>query len=155
MENNKPIKRVKSLQFLSREHHHSLLLCWKIRRGFQKPVEPRRIKTYVDWFFENHISPHFELEEKYIYPILGKENRYVKKGIAEHRRLKRLFQGKDDIYKALNHIEEELEKHIRFEERVLFQEIQKVATPKQMEAIEQMHEEEKFEDNLSDIFWTK
>ena len=33
---HKPQKRHKALQPLSREHHHGLLLSWKIRSGFNK-----------------------------------------------------------------------------------------------------------------------
>ena len=34
----KPQKRHKALQPLSREHHHGLLLSWKIRTGFSKDI---------------------------------------------------------------------------------------------------------------------
>ena len=36
---NKPIKRHKAIQPLSREHHQGLLLCWKIGKGFEKGIE--------------------------------------------------------------------------------------------------------------------
>ena len=58
----KPQKRHKALQPLSREHHHGLLLSWKIRSGFSKNIEPKRIRTYADWFFKTHLIPHFEME---------------------------------------------------------------------------------------------
>ena len=124
----KPQKRHKALQPLSREHHHGLLLSWKIRAGFSKDIDPKRIRTYANWFYENHLIPHFELEEIHIFSILEAENELVKRALAEHRRLKRLFTDKDDDLKRLSKIEEELEQHIRFEERILFPEIQKVAT---------------------------
>src|SRR5690606_3210653 len=60
-----PIKRHKALQGVSREHHHGLLLCWKIRTGLAKNISPDRIKTYVDWFFDVYLRPHFELEENH------------------------------------------------------------------------------------------
>jgi len=153
METKKPIKRNKNLQPLSRDHHHTLLLCWKIRTGFSKNVEPERIKRYADWFFEHHIRPHFEMEEKYLFPILGNDNELVKRALAEHRRLGRLFRDTDTISKSLSLIEEELEKHVRFEERVLFGEIQKVATEAQLETISKTHTDEKFRDNTNDTFW--
>ena len=128
----KPQKRHKALQPLSREHHHELLLSWKIRAGFSKNIEPRRIKVYADWFFENHLIPHFEMEEAHVFTILNEGNDLIKRAMADHRRLKRLFTVSDDEAKALSKIEEELDKHIRFEERVLFPEIQKVATEDQM-----------------------
>lgn len=149
-----PIKRNEYLKPISREHHHGLLLCWKIRKGLTKQIEPERIKEYTDWFWEAHIKPHFEIEEKYIFPILGSKHELVKKALAQHRRLKRLFESTTDIVKNLSLLEEELESHIRFEERILFNEIQLVATTEQLQVIEENHTETKFSDNVTDPFWT-
>ncbi|WP_308993161.1 hemerythrin domain-containing protein [Mariniflexile litorale] len=148
----KPLKRHKALQPLSRDHHHGLLLSWKIRAGFSKNIEPERIKTYADWFFKTHLIPHFEMEEHYVFSILEPENDLVKKALADHRLLKRLFAN-EDIKLALSNIEEVLDKHIRFEERVLFPEIQKVATEAQLLDIEKIHKEADFIDKLDDEFW--
>jgi len=153
MSKENPLKRHVAIQPLSREHHHSLLLSWKIRRGFSRNVEPERIKKYVDWFFKNHIEKHFQIEEKYVFPVLGPNNELVRMALADHRRLVRLFTEEEDIPKALSLIEEELQKHIRFEERVLFPEIQKVASPADYHTIEKHHREESFEENTSDEFW--
>ena len=153
METKKPLKRHKSLQPFSREHHHTLLLSWKIRTGFHKNVDPKRIKAYVDWFYKNHVESHFELEEKYIYPILDSDHEYIKKAISEHRRLQRLFEDTADIERSLSLLEEELEKHIRFEERILFPEVQKFATEEQLEQIDKHHTEVGFKENVADEFW--
>ncbi|GGK13312.1 hypothetical protein GCM10007962_04510 [Yeosuana aromativorans] len=150
---NKIQKRHKALQNLSREHHHGLLLSWKIRTGFNKNIEANRIKVYADWFFKTHLIPHFELEETHIFTILKSDNELVKKALSDHRRLKRLFTSTGDDTKTLNKIEEELEQHIRFEERILFPEIQKVATAEQLSLIESIHQPDDFEDNLNDVFW--
>ncbi|MBF8149851.1 hemerythrin domain-containing protein [Winogradskyella sp. F6397] len=150
----KPQKRHKALQPLSREHHHGLLLSWKIRAGFSKDVDPKRIRAYADWFFKHHLIPHFELEEMHIFPILtNDENDLVKRALADHRRLKRLFEEREDDIKTLSKIEEELDKHIRFEERVLFPEIQNVATEEEFLQIEKIHQPEQFTDNEKDVFW--
>ncbi|TYB77069.1 hemerythrin domain-containing protein [Bizionia myxarmorum] len=150
---SKPLKRHKALQPLSREHHHGLLLSWKIRAGFSKEVSAERMKTYADWFFEHHLIPHFELEENEIFSILDSEHELVKKAMADHRRLKRLFSDDTEVEKSLSKIEEELEQHIRFEERILFPEIQKAATEEQLQHIAKIHQPESFEDNLADEFW--
>jgi len=152
-EKKKPLKRHAALIPFSREHHHSLLLGWKIRKGLDKGVSVERIKKYTDWFFENHIEPHFEEEEKYVFPVLGDEHPQIKKVLAEHRRLKQLFNKKKDIEKSLYHIEEELDRHIRFEERELFQLIQKEATSSELQKIKDIHTEHDFIDNTSDEFW--
>ncbi len=154
MEKKKPIKRNEALKSLSREHHHGLLLCWKIRQGIKMQVEPKRIKSYTDWFKNKYLYPHFEAEEKFVFPVLGDENPFIKKALAEHRRLKRLFNQQSEILKALSLIEEELEKHIRFEERVVFNEVQQAATPGQFEEIEKKHHGIAFSDDTwEDKFW--
>ena len=153
MEERKPIKRDKAIQPLSREHHHNLLLCWKIRKGFSKGIAPERMKKYTDWFFEEHVLPHFKIEETYLFPVLGKENEKIKKAIAEHRRLKRLFRDKNNIERSLSLLEEELESHVRFEERDLFNEIQKQASPEQLAVIAEKHTDGKFQENTEDEFW--
>ncbi|MCM4167264.1 Iron-sulfur cluster repair protein YtfE [Arenibacter antarcticus] len=153
MEQKKPIKRHKAMQPISREHHQGLLLSWKIRTGFSKGISMERMKTYMDWFYATHLVPHFEVEEKYIFPILGNDHELVKKAIAQHRRLERLFNTSTELKKIISLIEEELENHIRFEERILFNEIQKVATEEQMNTISELHPETKFVDNTKDLFW--
>ncbi|HMY43720.1 MAG TPA: hypothetical protein PLJ37_11385 [Chitinophagales bacterium] len=149
----KPIKREEYLKALSREHHHSLLLCWKIKTGFTKGVSITRMKLYIDWFFKNHLQPHFELEEKYIFPILGNENVLIKQAIEEHKIISRLFCDTSHIETSIKQIQEDLEKHVRFEERVLFDEIQKVASSENMEEIIKLHTNEKFIENTTDVFW--
>lgn len=154
MERKKPIKRHESLRPLSREHHHGLLLCWKIRQGLKDGVEPQRMKNYIDWFKGQYLYPHFKAEEEFVFPVLGAENGLVKKALAEHRRLKRLFNQDFDVLKALSLIEEELDGHIRFEERVLFNEVQQAASPDQFLEIEKKHHSIAFsDDHWDDHFW--
>lgn len=150
-----PIKRIEALKNLSRDHHHGLLLCWKIREGMKRNVEITRIKNYVDWFWKQHLEEHFEIEEKHIFPILGNANALVKQAKAEHRRLKRFFEDTSDPLRSISLIEEELEKHIRFEERVLFNEIQKHATQDQLLKITAAHAETKLHEEHTDAFWTR
>lgn len=147
-----PIKRAEFLKQLSREHHHGLLLCWKIREGIKKNVAPERIKAYADWFWEEHLERHFKEEEDFIFPILPNTNENIKKAIDEHRSIKKLFQKKTDLINTLNRIQHELENHIRFEERILFNEIQDTASEEHLQKIKINHSE-KFKDNLSDEFW--
>ena len=152
---SKPIKRHLLLQDLSRDHHQGLLLCWKIRTGFKKGVEPKRMMNYVQWFWKQYLKEHFKIEEETVFPILGKEHELVKKALAEHRKIKRLMEGTENLEVKLNSIEEQLEQHIRFEERVLFNEIQSIATETELKQVKEAHSEDKFIDNLKDPFWDK
>ncbi|WP_207924641.1 hemerythrin domain-containing protein [Pedobacter changchengzhani] len=149
----KPIKRSEILKPLSREHHHALLLCWKIKNGLNKGVSPERIKKYADWFFKQHLLPHFDIEEKYVFIVLGDEHPMVKKAKGDHQHLIQLFTTDGNLEQKLQTIEETLQNHVRFEERTLFNEVQKYATESQLKDIETFHVEEKFEDNMADPFW--
>jgi len=151
-----PIKRYPSLKPLSRDHHRGLLLCWKLRTGLQKNIDPERMMAYCQRFHAEHLVPHFGLEEEAIFPVLGNDHELVKRALAEHRRLTRLFTEKEDPITRISQIEEELEAHIRFEERVLFKEIEAVATEKELDRIDAIHGSlaPKGADALEeDVFW--
>lgn len=147
------IKRHPSLQEYSRDHHQALLLCWKIKVGLSKGIAVDRIKLYVNWFYENHILKHFQLEEKYMFPVLGNKHPLVIQALEEHKLLLALFKDTSDVKKSLSELHVKLKEHIRFEERILFNEIQNVATNEQLEIIEKFHINHKFADNFNDIFW--
>lgn len=120
----KPLDRHESLKPLSREHHQGLLLCWKIREGFKKGISPERMKPYASFFYETQLIPHFAFEEKEIFPLLNEHNPLRKQALNEHQRLVALFTEDYEPEKALQEIAKALEDHIRFEERVLFEEVQ-------------------------------
>lgn len=150
-----PLKRHPALQHLSHDHHHGLLLCWKIRQGFKLGVDPDRMKAYSEWFWNHHLEDHFREEEEQLFPILAVDNPLIKQALSEHRRLKKLFTNWENSEKNLGQIEEELERHIRFEERTLFPQIQEKASVEQLEIIEKYSSREKFVENDSDTFWVR
>ena len=151
-----PQKRHVSLQPLSREHHQALLLCWKFRQGFAKGVEPERMMKYAGWFWTTYLAPHFKAEEDVFFPILAKDHPGIIKALKQHKDLKAMFHSKDsDVAYTLRQIAFELEQHIRFEERDLFNDIQEKASPAQLEALTKLHTEEKFEENIEDMFWVE
>jgi iron-sulfur cluster repair protein YtfE (RIC family) len=148
-----PIKRGIALKPLSRDHHHGLLLCWKIRTGLKKEIDTARIKKFTGWFFNNNLVNHFSDEEELIFPLLGSNHEYVRKAVAEHRRLKRLFEDTVDPRRSLSLIEEELERHIRFEERIMFPAIERVASEKELSLIMAIHTETTKVEDWGDPFW--
>lgn len=150
-----PLKRHPALHHLSHDHHQGLLLCWKIRQGFKFGIDPSRIKAYCQWFWANYLEAHFEEEEKVIFPVLSKEEPLITQALSEHKRLRKLFSSWEDPEKTLGQIEEELEQHIRFEERTLFPVIQVKASVEQLETIEEYGSREKFVENDLDTFWVK
>ena len=147
-------KRHQALKPLSEEHNEVLLLSSRIGVGLRQNIDRKRIKRYVDWFKTEYLDPHFELENKYIFPILGDRNVRMKRALANHRRLNRLFDEDSNLNIVLNKIEEELGSFIRFEERILYNEIQKVATKEELLMIESVHNEIDFAEEVwEDKFW--
>ena len=152
-----PLKRHEGLKPLSRDHHQGLLLCWKIREGLKKDISPERIKAYASFFYQTQLIPHFAFEEKEIFPLLGEQNPLRKQAVNEHSRLVALFTEDYDPEKAVTEIATALEDHIRFEERVLFQEIQHQTEEKILSEIGEKENELKTPDpdDWEDQFWKK
>ena len=93
------------------------------------------------------------MEEKHVFSILGNDHELVKKALTDHRKLRRLFENETEVIKSLGLIEELLEAHIRFEERVLFNEIQKIATLEEMELMHAGLDSHKKPDEWKHEFW--
>src|SRR5699024_8705161 len=150
----KPENRPKELEAVSDEHYEMLLFGWRVAEGLRKQVKPERIKAYADWFFEHYLIPHFRIEEKYVFPIIGLKKVRVRRALANHRRMIRLFQNEKDVFLSLNRIEEEIGAFIRFEERVILKQVQSKATPEELALIERKHEEIHVAENTwTDKFW--
>ena len=149
-----PIKRHIALQPISHDHHFGLLVCWKIKSGLNKGVEPARIKKFCNFFYEKHLHTHFIAEEKYIFPVLGNDDGLIKRAMNEHHLLRKLFEDETGDIQNLTLIEKHLEEHIRFEERELFNKIEALATEEQLQAISNMKSEDiKLIESWKDEFW--
>lgn len=146
------MKRHEELKGMSRDHHHALLLCWKLRKGLQEKIGPDRIKAYTTWFWATHLKDHFRVEEEFVFTILDPSDSLRIQALAEHQKLERLFTGSELDVSYFSEIEQTLEQHIRFEERLLFQKIQDCATKEQLEHIGKAHLETAT-DIWEDPFW--
>lgn len=137
---NNPIKRSPYLAPLSREHHEGLLLAWKIKQGVRKGVELTRITAYCNWFFKEHLAPHFHTEEKVFSQVLSPEHPLLLQMLAEHRSIEKVLQ---ELAKKTMHSQVQLldfgtsiELHIRFEERFFFNHIESVLSPEQLSQLQ-------------------
>ncbi|MCC6864831.1 MAG: hemerythrin domain-containing protein [Ignavibacteria bacterium] len=152
MNPQKPLKRHASLQSLSHDHHHGLVFCRNLKEGIKRNISPDRIDKYANWFWDTHLEPHFETEEIYLFPILGNDDELVKQAVKEHRDLKNLIKANPDNQNRFSMIKELLEKHIRFEERILFNKIEQIATIEQLQIVEKHHQDLTV-DTWNDMFW--
>ena len=117
-------------------------------------MEPERIKKFCNFFYEIHLNNHFIAEEKYIFPVLGKDDELIKRAMKEHHLLRKLFEDENGVIQNLTLIEKHLEEHIRFEERELFGKIEAIATEEQLQAISNVKAEDIKEiESWKDEFW--
>ncbi len=157
----KPLKRHPALVPLSQDHHFGLLLTWKIRQGFKRDIDRKRIMKYVDYFVNEHLEEHFQNEENHLFSYLAKNDLLRKEAEGQHESLRALFRK----MAASANVEEEdlttfandLESHIRFEERKLFPYIQVELLEDDLKEFQQKMEQihEKVTENYEDEFWLK
>lgn len=119
---NKPLKRSPHLIQLSKEHHHTLLFCWKIRQGLKRKVDPKRIVPYVEYFWKTHLRSHFAGENLFFQKCTDP---MVTRAYKEHESIKVAVQQLEkvqvaELSQALGEIADLVDQHIRFEERILF-----------------------------------
>lgn len=135
------------------KHHRTLFFCWNIRAGIDKGIDVGRIVDYVNWYGEYILFPKLKIEEQLIFTILNEDHYLVKRAIKEHRRIRRLFKIDKNAMKSLIYIEEELDLHIRFEERNILPEVEKLATQKQLKLINDAFEKLPSNADWEDQFW--
>ena len=154
----KPIKRNENIVKLSREHHTTLLFCWKIRNGLKNGAEPGRIIKYVHYFREEHMLPHFKQEEELLFAPV-KDNQ-VQKALDEHKdilnQIDLLEEDETNTATSLLTLADTVDNHVRYEERELFPHLEEVLTTDQLLKIGQiMNEDEDHADDYPDEFWVK
>ena len=158
MSTGTPIKRSPHIASLSRDHHHTLLLGWKIRQGIKLNREASRITAYVVHFYEKHVELHFAEEETLLFQQLPDGDELKHRAFSEHRTLRELFKNLHDKpdYEKLNQLADLLDQHIRFEERVLFPHLEKTIPVEELEKIgKALVAEPHVEDVWEDEFWKK
>ncbi|MGE5106071.1 MAG: hemerythrin domain-containing protein [Sphingobacteriales bacterium] len=127
MKEQTPIKRHSAIVSFSKDHHFGLLLVWKIRQGLNKAIDTERISNYVLFFFKEDLEKHFKEEEQLLFNKLPVDDVLRKQAEAEHQSIYKIVTGiekKKGDTALLNQLADELEKHIRFEERELFNHLQ-------------------------------
>jgi len=132
-----PIKRNENLVPLSKDHHVTLLFCWKIRTGLKLKIETTRMKRYVQYFWPTHIQPHFQEEETILFiPI---QDAAVQKALIEHSNIKeqinKIIASENLQPLQLKMLADAVDNHVRYEERELFPHLENVLTEEQLKEI--------------------
>lgn len=147
-----PLKRHEGLQPLSREHHQGLILALNVDKGIKKEVEFDRIANYINVHYEEILKPHFRFEESDVFVFLPKENKLRKIALKQHAEIREVVRNLN-TRKDCKRFADLLRKHIRFEERELFELIQTHVDPSQLDELNGEWEENLSCMNWGDRFW--
>jgi hemerythrin-like domain-containing protein len=153
------MKRNENLIELSRDHHHGLLLGWKIKTGLRRKVPVDQIADYIVHFAREALFPHFEEEENKVLGYLEKADPFYQRTIQEHSEIRQLIKQLciKNLTDAslLTNFADKLDAHIRFEERELFPYMENVLSMQQLEQIgkeiAELHQP--YIEKYSDEFW--
>ncbi len=139
------MKRRAELLQLSREHHTALVLAKRAQRlGLGAAADARDFMESLPAIFAEELEPHFQIEEIALLSALRDSSsaknvsRMVEQTLVEHTALRQLAQeiGAYDFSK-LGPFGELLGKHIRFEERELFNLAESLLTPEALARIDE------------------
>jgi len=156
--NPKPQKRHQAIVSFSKDHHFGLLLSWKIRNGLKHGIEDERISKYVLYIFKEDLDKHFKDEESLLFSKFPTGDKMIVHAIEGHNNLEQLAaaieQSKNDSA-LLNRFADELEKHIRYEERKLFNYLQENIPADELELIAGRfpNNSREIDEQWNDCFW--
>ncbi len=126
------ILRHLTLQPLSRQHHQGLLVSLLLEKGLKKNASLKEMRDFILQFWEDELRLHFEKEELLFLPLADKYPQLTENLTQfnnEHQEIRMLIQKlnneiRSEQLETIASFSNTLEKHIRFEERQLFNIIQ-------------------------------
>jgi hemerythrin-like domain-containing protein len=134
--------RDKSLIPLSHQHQRALALCVRIDRAQPIPVtDLESWQAEVEQHFEQEIKFHFTAEEKVLFPVargFPELVLLVDELIADHAALRKSFlkaARRGMSAEDLPSFAQQLSTHIRKEERVLFERLQKAMSEEKLKVL--------------------
>ena len=134
--------RDKNLVPLSHQHQHALALCVRLDRALQSgEVDANAWQAEIQQQFQQEVCVHFEAEEKEIFPAAERFpelQTLIAELRVEHGVLRALFsraESRSLNAAGLEDFIEKLARHIRKEERQLFEALQTLMNPEELEAL--------------------
>jgi hemerythrin-like domain-containing protein len=154
----RPIKRSKQLSPLSREHHDGLLFAWKLRQGLNNHTPLETLKNFSNWYWKQHISPHFKQEEDILLRFISPDDKMAIQLKDEHDNIRELILSIDHTPDTITIgiLADFIDRHIRFEERILFTYLEKTLSQEQLDAIcLKLEDQPIYSNEWKDAFWIK
>lgn len=128
------MQRAESLQPLSRQHKSALMTCLLVRKGISKQAPVAVIADFLWQSWNTDIRPHFEEEEQKLLPALSRHAEGKAMAVTierDHELLRNAFIRLQQLgltHSLLGAIADQLEQHVRYEERIVFQRMQDFLT---------------------------
>jgi mannose-6-phosphate isomerase-like protein (cupin superfamily) len=134
------MKRHPALVPLSHDHHQTLARARELRRaaGSGDDAELERASARFRRSFAGEVGRHFRDEEELLFPLLGEVEpppESLVQAALQHARIRALVRRLPDRA-AATELGTLLERHVRLEERELFELIQETASEEQLESLE-------------------
>jgi hemerythrin-like domain-containing protein len=131
--------RHRSLVPLSHDHHLGLVAAQRLKRG-DPAYRDMTIADSIAELWRSELREHFEQEERELFPIEVTPacRAMIERAVEEHARMRALIEqvargeAVDERARELGAL---LEKHIRFEERELFEAMQSEVDEKKWEEV--------------------
>lgn len=136
------MKRHPQLQPLSREHHNGLLMALLLNKGIKKAAATDVMAAFILNYWQTNLQQHFEEEETVLIPLLQTaafDPALIRQLLNEHTALRAYIHSIEDGFADMYLLEDFaglLEEHIRFEERTIFPETEKLLSVQQFSALE-------------------
>ncbi len=143
------MQRDKNLYPLSYQHHNGLMAVLLLKKGLERKADAGVMGTFILSIWDAELRIHFIKEEVYLHPhvlqIAELMDMYEQMK-TEHHQVRKMIDAIRSLQSTealVNEFHALLEKHIRFEERIMFpfieehiQQEQLLALGKQLEHLE-------------------
>jgi hypothetical protein len=141
------MKRHPALEALSDDHHHELVQARRLLAAANAALEERlrAAGAYVEAFFTDTVE-HFRREEETVLPLYARQaaadRELLERVLREHmelhglaRALRAEVAAGDVSGETLDVLGALLRAHVRLEERELFEDIQRIVPPAELDAL--------------------
>lgn len=128
------MKREPALQPLSHDHYEGLQFAARVKRALASSEDTTHLSREAAAFWEEHLVPHFGLEELWILPLLRTASGPMAERMRrEHAEIEALVSSlamePERATASLAALADALIAHIRFEEREAFPAVETAADP--------------------------
>ncbi len=132
------MKRDPRLRPFSNDHHRALVMARKIGSKCESCEIDHQFIDELKQFCHHELEPHFALEERLLLPVLQSygEQELVDRTLSDHKQILATVSMLDlENIDALMQLSLLLKQHVRFEERLLFEAIERNFSESELDRI--------------------